>query len=239
MPVGWNCTNSMSIRSAPASIRQRLAVARVFPAVAGDLERAADAAGREHDGLRLEHAEAAALAVVAERARDALAVLEQLRAPCTPCRRRCPGGCRGPAACGSSRGRCDRRRGRGAGSWWPPKLRCRMRPSFVRSNTAPHASSSRTRSGASLACSSAMRQLFRYWPPRIVSAKCTFQLSRSSTFASAAAMPPSAITVCALPSSDLQTSADRGARRRRPRSPRAGRRRRRRSTRTSCSMRPE
>ena len=50
-----------------------------------------------------------------------------------------------------------------------------------------------------------MRQLFTYWPPRIVSAKWTFQLSRSSTLASAAAMPPSAITVCALPSSDLQT----------------------------------
>ena len=51
-----------------------------------------------------------------------------------------------------------------------------------------------------------MRQLFTYWPPRMVSAKCTFQLSRSSTLASAAAMPPSAITVCALPSSDLQMS---------------------------------
>src|SRR4029453_16642573 len=37
-----------------------------------------------------------------------------------------------------------------------------------------------------------------------VSAKCTFQLSRSSTFASAAATPPSAMTVWALPSSDLQ-----------------------------------
>ena len=34
-----------------------------------------------------------------------------------------------------------------------------------------------------------MRQLLTYWPPRIVSAKCTFQLSRSSTFASAAATP--------------------------------------------------
>ena len=51
-----------------------------------------------------------------------------------------------------------------------------------------------------------MRQLFTYWPPRMVSAKCTFQLSRSSTLARAAAMPPSAITVCALPRSDLQTS---------------------------------
>src|SRR4051812_25617805 len=81
-----------------------------------------------------------------------------------------------------------------------------MRPSAVRSKSAPHASSSRTRSGASRACSSAMRQLFTYCPPRIVSAKCTFQLSRSSTLASAAATPPSAITVCALPSSDLQIS---------------------------------
>ena len=50
-----------------------------------------------------------------------------------------------------------------------------------------------------------MRQLLRYWPPRMVSAKWTFQLSRSSTLAIAAAMPPSAMTVCALPSSDLQT----------------------------------
>ncbi len=88
----------------------------------------------------------------------------------------------------------------------PPKLRWRMRPSAVRSKSAPQASSSRTRSGASRACSSAMRQLFTYWPPRMVSAKCTRQLSRSSTLPSAAATPPSAITVCALPSSDLHTS---------------------------------
>src|SRR5436189_225152 len=58
-----------------------------------------------------------------------------------------------------------------------------MRPSLVRSKTAPHASSSRTRSGASFACSSAMRKLLRYCPPRIVSEKWTFQLSRSSTLA--------------------------------------------------------
>src|SRR5216110_672172 len=81
-----------------------------------------------------------------------------------------------------------------------------MRPSFVRSKSAPQASSSRTRSGDSLACSWAMRQLLTYWPPRMVSEKWTFQLSRSSTLARAAAMPPSAITVWALPSSDLQTS---------------------------------
>ena len=77
---------------------------------------------------------------------------------------------------------------------------------MVRSKTAPQASSSRTRAGASWAWSWAIRQLLTYCPPRMVSAKWTFQLSRSSTLASAAAMPPSAMTVCALPSSDLQTS---------------------------------
>src|SRR6185369_5599081 len=38
-----------------------------------------------------------------------------------------------------------------------------------------------------------------------VSEKWTFQLSRSSTLDSAAAMPPSAMTVCAFPSRHLQT----------------------------------
>src|ERR1043166_3933769 len=38
----------------------------------------------------------------------------------------------------------------------------------------------------------------------MVSEKCTFQLSRSSTLESEAAIPPSAITVCAFPKRDLQ-----------------------------------
>ena len=54
MPVGWNWMNSMSISSAPASIGQGVAVAGVFPAVAGDLVRLADAAGGQHDRLGLE-----------------------------------------------------------------------------------------------------------------------------------------------------------------------------------------
>ena len=54
---------------------------------------------------------------------------------------------------------------------WPPNGRCRIRPSRVRSKTAPHYSSSRTRSGASSAWSSAIRGLFRYLPPTIVSRK--------------------------------------------------------------------
>src|SRR4029453_16430288 len=77
------------------------------------------------------------------------------------------------------------------------------------SKSAPHSSSSRTRSGASLACSSAMRQLLSSLPPRMVSRKWTCQLSSGQTLPMAAAMPPSAMTVCALPSSDLQTIAVR------------------------------
>src|SRR5262245_39767979 len=82
-----------------------------------------------------------------------------------------------------------------------------MRPSLVRSKSAPQRSSSSTRSGDSWACSCAMRQLFSILPPRIVSRKCTCQLSSGHTLPMAAAMPPSAITVCALPSSDLQMRA--------------------------------
>ena len=52
-----------------------------------------------------------------------------------------------------------------------------------------------------------MRQLFRSLPPRMVSRKWTFQLSSGQTLPMAAAMPPSAMTVCALPSSDLQRMA--------------------------------
>jgi hypothetical protein len=59
----------------------------------------------------------------------------------------------------------------------PPKFRWLIFPSGVRSNTAPQASSSHTRSGASFACSSAIRQLFRNLAPRIVSPKWTWELS--------------------------------------------------------------
>src|SRR6202034_3996305 len=90
---------------------------------------------------------------------------------------------------------------------WPPKFRWLILPSGVRSNTAPQASSSYTRSGASLACSSAIRGLFRNLPPRMVSLKCTIQLSLLFTLPMAAAQPPSAITVWALPNRDLEMIA--------------------------------
>ena len=54
-----------------------MAIASAFPAVAGDPVGAADTAGREHRRLRLEDAEASALAVVAERAGDARAVAQE------------------------------------------------------------------------------------------------------------------------------------------------------------------
>ena len=89
----------------------------------------------------------------------------------------------------------------------PPKFRWLILPSGVRSNSAPQASSSQTRSGASWACSSAIRGLFRNLPPRIVSRKWTCQLSAGFTLPMAAAQPPSAITVCALPNRDLEMIA--------------------------------
>ncbi len=92
---------------------------------------------------------------------------------------------------------------------WPPKSRWEISPSSVRSNSAPQSSSSCTRSGASWACSWAIRQLLSIFPPRMVSRKCTSQLSSGQRLPIAAAMPPSAITVCALPSRDLQTIAVR------------------------------
>ena len=58
-------------------VGEGVAVAGVLPAVAGDAERAAQAARREDDRLRAEHLEAAALAVVGQRARHAAVVGEQ------------------------------------------------------------------------------------------------------------------------------------------------------------------
>ena len=79
-----------------------------------------------------------------------------------------------------------------------------------------------------------MRQLLSILPPRMVSRKWTCQLSSGHTLPIAAAMPPSAMTVWALPRSDLQTrptdtpwpAASMAARRPAPPAP---------MTRTSCS----
>ena len=51
MPVGWNWMNSMILQLRAGVVRQRVAVAGVFPAVARDLVGAAEAAGGHDDGL--------------------------------------------------------------------------------------------------------------------------------------------------------------------------------------------
>jgi hypothetical protein len=60
------------------AIRQRVAVARALPAVAGDLVGAPDAAGRQHDRLRRKDMEAAAFPVVGQHTRRPAAVEQQL-----------------------------------------------------------------------------------------------------------------------------------------------------------------
>ena len=60
-------------------VRERHAVAGALPGIRSDLPGFSDAAGGDHDGLRLENDEAAALAPVAERARDAVAIFQQAR----------------------------------------------------------------------------------------------------------------------------------------------------------------
>ena len=152
-----------------------------------------------------EDAEPPALAVVADRAGHAVAVLEQRDDGALHVHVDALVDRRGPAACGSSRDPCGRPRARGADSGG--RRSCAAGSARRACGRTPRPTPpARARGPAPpCACSSAMRQLLMYCPPRIVSAKCTRQLSRSSTLPSAAAMPPSAITVCALPSSDLQT----------------------------------
>ena len=59
------------------AVGEREPVAGVFPTVAGDLVRAADAAGGEDDGLGLPQDEVALFAIVAEGAGDAAAIHQQ------------------------------------------------------------------------------------------------------------------------------------------------------------------
>src|SRR5262249_41826098 len=60
-------------------VGQALAVAGALPRVRVDLERAADAAGRQDDGLRLEDAQGAVLAPVPARAGHPVAISEKPR----------------------------------------------------------------------------------------------------------------------------------------------------------------
>ena len=57
-------------------ISERMSIARVLPAVARDLVRATDSAGRKHDCLGFENFKTATLALVTKRADRAVAVFE-------------------------------------------------------------------------------------------------------------------------------------------------------------------
>src|SRR5712691_1740055 len=76
--TGWMELDELHVHQLRAGvIGECMAVARVLPAVAGDLVGAAHAAGREDHRFGLEQLEASALALVAERADHAVVVLEQ------------------------------------------------------------------------------------------------------------------------------------------------------------------
>ena len=190
-------------------VGERVAVAGALPRVRGDLVAAAGAAGREHERPRAEERRA-------RRSRASSRTRPQTRSPsfsrcvivhsmktstswCTAlsCSVRISSRPVRSPMCTSRR--CV----------WPPNARCDMWPDGVRSKTPPHCSSSRTRSGASFACSSAMRQLFRYLPPTSCPGSAPSTRRPRRRCRAPRRSPPSAITVCALPSSDLQTSAVR------------------------------
>src|SRR5580692_9705668 len=58
-------------------VGERMAIARIFPTVAGDFECSSNSSCRQHHGFGTEQVKSATLAVVSKRARDATAVLQQ------------------------------------------------------------------------------------------------------------------------------------------------------------------
>ena len=194
-------------------IGERMPVAGVFPTVARDLVGLADSAGREHDRFRAKNFESAALAIVAERADDAVAIFQERQNRVLHVHvdalvnavilQRADHFQTGAIA--------DVR-----------ESRIFMAAEISLQNAAVLGAIEDRAPGFEFAHAIGRflrvqlghAPLLTYWPPRIVSAKWTFQLSRSSTLASAAAIPPSAITVCALPRQRFANHADRNAGRR-------------------------
>jgi hypothetical protein len=190
-------------------VGERMPVAGVLPRVAVDLVGAADPARRQHHGLGAEHDEAARLAPVRERAAHPLAVLQQAR---------------------------DRALHEDVDLRIADAL-VLERADHLEAGTVADVGQARVLMAAEVALQDAavgraveerspglellhpvgrfLREELRHAPvvQHLAAAhrvpEMTFQLSRSSVLASAAATPPSAITVCALPRSDLQTSATR------------------------------
>ena len=157
-------------------VGERVPVAGALPRVRGDLVAAARAAGRQHERARAEEHELPGRAPVAERARDAVAVLQQVRDRAL---HEDVDVLRGAAVLqrpDQLQARCGRRCARAGGACGRRTRAATCGPRACGRRCRPSCSSSRTRSGASFACSSAMRQLFRYLPPDIVSWKCVVQL---------------------------------------------------------------
>jgi hypothetical protein len=186
----------------------RVTVAGVLPGVRRDGVGLADPAGREDDRRSLEHDELPALAPVGDRARDPLAVLEQPvhgalhehvdaevhgvlleRADHLEA---------GPVA--------DVREARVAVA---AEVALQDAPVLRPVEERAPALQLEHAVRRLLRVELAMRQWFSIFPPRMVSRKWTCQLSSGHTLRSAAAMPPSAMTVCALPRRDLHTMAVR------------------------------
>src|SRR4029077_2057064 len=64
-------------QSSARVVSERMAVTRVFPAVAGDFVSPSNTSGCQNHRLGAEQVESSTLAVVSKRARDAIAVFEQ------------------------------------------------------------------------------------------------------------------------------------------------------------------
>src|SRR5579864_2441598 len=64
-------------QSRTGMVGERVAIARIFPTVAGDFECPSNSSCRQHHSLGTEQVKSAALAVVPKRARDTTAVLQQ------------------------------------------------------------------------------------------------------------------------------------------------------------------
>src|ERR1700761_46914 len=221
MPVGWNCTNSMLSRLAPASRASAcpspvysqefevtlnvLPIPPVARTTAAASKNTSWPVSRMYPNAPAILPDSSLISRVMVVSANTLMLASGSPAAASSC-------CMATTFC--CRVRISSRPVRSPtwasrGYSWPPKFRWLILPSLVRSNSAPQASSSQMRSGASLACSSAIRQLFRNFPPRMVSRKCTCQLSLELALPIDAAQPPSAITVWALPNSDLQITATR------------------------------
>ena len=187
-----------------SAIGERVAVAGSFPAVARDLVGAPGAAGREDDGLRGEEMEAAALAVVGHRAGGAAAVEQQLDDGVL----HVDGD---PEVDGVVLQRANQLEARAVADVRQPRIAMTAEVALVDASVRRAVE----HRAPAFELADAIRRFLRvdFGHPPVVRRTGRRASCRRSARAScrdrrccamAAAMPPSAMTVCALPSSDLQ-----------------------------------